>query len=325
MLCLCVLLPGVANAAEVLELALSTLTVEIKYEGTPLPDLKIAVCRVAAAMQDGGSITFESTAAFAAANADYSNLTAEKNVALAADLDAYAIANSIPRSSGITNNSGRVSFANLSVGLYLVAQLDGEDSEYLIDPYLVLVPSTRDGRSWDYNVLSHPKTEPTKRDGEFVSVSVQKVWGSCEHPASVQVQLYRNGVAYGSPVTLNDGNDWSHTWPDLPAEDTWTVDEPNVPTGFTKSISGSVIGGFVIINIPTCTTPPTCPPTCPPTPGPSCSPAPTRKPGGGGGKSDNPKTSDEAKALYYIFGICAAGAVSVVLISRLKRKRRREE
>lgn len=38
--------------------------------------------------------------------------------------------------------------------------------------------------------------------------------GSDRQP--IQVQLYRNGVAYGPAVTLDQANSWSHVWADLP-------------------------------------------------------------------------------------------------------------
>ena len=94
---------------------------------------------------------------------------------------------------------------------------------------------------------------------EKASVSVTKVWqdgGSPDRPAGAAVQLYRNGTAHGAPVTLNNGNGWKHTWAELPIRPTspsgepyvWTVDEPDVPVGYTKSISGDAVNGFAITN-----------------------------------------------------------------------------
>ena len=31
-------------------------------------------------------------------------------------------------------------------------------------------------------------------------------------PASVKVQLYANGEAYGDPVVLNSDSNWTYTW-----------------------------------------------------------------------------------------------------------------
>jgi len=88
------------------------------------------------------------------------------------------------------------------------------------------------------------------------TIRVIKAWaGEGPHPQNVQVQLYRDGTAHGDPVMLNAANNWTHTWTDLPAG-TWTVDEPNVPEGYTKSISGSAVNGFTIANTRQTTLPP---------------------------------------------------------------------
>lgn len=70
-----------------------------------------------------------------------------------------------------------------------------------------------------------------------VEVSVTKIWygADVEHPDSVNVTLFRDGEAYATAV-LSAENDWSHTWTDLTDEFDWTVDEPSVPSGYTKTV-----------------------------------------------------------------------------------------
>lgn len=71
------------------------------------------------------------------------------------------------------------------------------------------------------------------------SVSVEKEWvtnNGGTPAASVQVQLYRDGKAYGDPVTLNAGNGWSHDWTQLDANHVWTVKEVGVTDGFNVYI-----------------------------------------------------------------------------------------
>lgn len=70
-------------------------------------------------------------------------------------------------------------------------------------------------------------------------VSVEKEWvtnNGGTPAASVQVQLYRDGQAYGDPVTLNAGNDWSYDWTQLDANHVWTVKEVGVTDGFNVYI-----------------------------------------------------------------------------------------
>ena len=86
---------------------------------------------------------------------------------------------------------------------------------------------------------------------EDTSVTVRKVWDGDENPAqpvTVSVQLYKNGVAHGSPVTLNAANGWKHTWTGLDKSSAWTVDETTVPAGYAKKITGSADTEFVITN-----------------------------------------------------------------------------
>ena len=88
------------------------------------------------------------------------------------------------------------------------------------------------------NVTTLSTTTPTKT----VSVTVNKVWKndkSSSRPSSVKMQLYRDGKSYGSSVTLNSDNGWKYTWSNLDASYKWTVNEPSVPSGYSKKVSNS--------------------------------------------------------------------------------------
>ena len=85
----------------------------------------------------------------------------------------------------------------------------------------------------------------------YTSVSVRKVWNdgnNPDRPASVLVQLLRDGVAYGEPIALNAANQWMHTWRELDLGAVWTVYELDIAEGYTKTITGSAENGFVITN-----------------------------------------------------------------------------
>ena len=121
---------------------------------------------------------------------------------------------------------------------------DGEGSEivYTVDEAnLENYEKTIDG----YNITN------TYVPSEMISFTVTKVWeddSSDDRPGSVQIQLYRGGSAYQDLITLSAGNDWTYTWTDLEAEADWTVDEPEVPEGYTKTVTGSTEDGFTITN-----------------------------------------------------------------------------
>ncbi|MGI5887835.1 MAG: Cna B-type domain-containing protein [Oscillospiraceae bacterium] len=90
------------------------------------------------------------------------------------------------------------------------------------------------------------------------SVSVAKVWDDSSNqvgkrPDSVTVQLYADGEASGDAVVLNEENDWTYCWTDLDVyadgeEITYTVEETDVPDGYTSIVSGDSSSGFTITN-----------------------------------------------------------------------------
>ena len=93
------------------------------------------------------------------------------------------------------------------------------------------------------------------------SVSVNKVWSDSDNrdnlrPDSVTVQLYADGSAYGDPVTLSEDNGWANTWTDLPefregeqgVAIEYTVEEVDVPEGYTAKVTGSAKKGYTVTN-----------------------------------------------------------------------------
>lgn len=79
-------------------------------------------------------------------------------------------------------------------------------------------------------------------DPDMTSLTVKKAWKNDtarRRPQSVTVQLYKNDVAEGGAVTLNEANGWTYTWHNLDTESTWSVDEVKVPSNYTKSVTHS--------------------------------------------------------------------------------------
>lgn len=61
----------------------------------------------------------------------------------------------------------------------------------------------------------------------YKTVTVKKVWDDHENayqtrPISIKVQLYQNGQPFKAPVVLDQGNEWKHTWNDLPQKENGT-------------------------------------------------------------------------------------------------------
>ena len=165
-----------------------------------------------------------------------------------------------------TDADGKVTFASVEAsegveavtmdpGLYLVmgeAKVDGR-STYTPQTFLVSLPHLNEDDTWSYDLnasgkLSYYYDPPS--GGSTHSVTVVKVWeddgADVERPASIQVQLLRNGQAYDT-VTLNEANGWKYTWNRLSDSAQWTVVEASVPEGYTmeRSQTGN---DFVITN-----------------------------------------------------------------------------
>lgn len=109
------------------------------------------------------------------------------------------------------------------------------------DDYAKTVTKTADGVDLvEYEIENKHTTEE-------ISVKVTKTWTDGDdqdaiRPDSVVVQLKNGTENVGDSVTLNAGNNWSHTWTKLPknaggAAIDYTVDEVKVPTGYKKTVT----------------------------------------------------------------------------------------
>ncbi len=130
------------------------------------------------------------------------------------------------------------------------------------------LPKYAGGKEIQYTIgeVSIPEYTPTINGYDITnsytpnktSVSVYKEWQDGNNqdgkrPTSIQVQLYADGLAMGSTVTLDASNQWSHTWTNLDVMKSgtkveYTVDEVDVPNGYNKSVSGDAANGFTITN-----------------------------------------------------------------------------
>ena len=91
-----------------------------------------------------------------------------------------------------------------------------------------------------------------------VSKTVTKEWSDGGNQDGlrtngVQVQLYNGTTAVGTAVTLNAGNNWTHTWNDLPKSSNGTdivysVREVSVPAGYTSAQKIAANGDVTITN-----------------------------------------------------------------------------
>ncbi|MCC8046346.1 MAG: Cna B-type domain-containing protein, partial [Clostridiales bacterium] len=96
------------------------------------------------------------------------------------------------------------------------------------------------------------------RTPEETSVQVTKVWSDADNQDgiradSVTVKLLADGADTGKTVTLNADNSWTAGFTGLAKyadgkEIAYTVEEVNVPEGYTAEVTGTAAAGFTITN-----------------------------------------------------------------------------
>lgn len=159
-----------------------------------------------------------------------------------------------PVTSVVSGTDGKVTFSNLSDGVYLVKYKDdaAKNKQYnrvvTAESVLLAIPYIS-GNDLLRTVTITPKisvhvlTEP-------VSVSVTKKWddgNSSKRPTSVDAVLYQDGKVM-STITLNASNSWTYVWKSLDGGHTYDVKEDNVPSGYKATISKNGDYDFVITN-----------------------------------------------------------------------------
>lgn len=170
---------------------------------------------------------------------------------MAVTLSAYADANGVsPDLAGSTGSDGSIAFSGMETGLYL---LTGDpavagDHSYTPAPTVIMLPTLQEDDTWDYAPdveVKYVKSFLT----EYQDITVKKAWNDDERsdrPKNVEIQLLRDGSVYET-VLLDAGNGWSYTWSGLAGTyegsggetliHVWTVNEAEVPEGYTVSVS----------------------------------------------------------------------------------------
>ncbi len=92
---------------------------------------------------------------------------------------------------------------------------------------------------------------------DYTKLTVKKVWSDANNqdgirPSYIMVELLANGTKE-QEIRLDESNSWTHTFDNLPSKKdgtkiTYTVQEVNLPQGYTSAVSGSAEQGFTITN-----------------------------------------------------------------------------
>lgn len=233
-----------------------SLTIQFTYNGQNISGATFDLYRVADVSQWG---SFTLAGDFAEYPVSVDTQKSEEWKKTAETLRDYAERDHLtPLDSGTTNSSGTLFFPQtqerLTPGMYLVVghSLKSSRYTYTFDPFLIALPNQEKGSSiWDYDVIAKPKCTREKNSSGSGTITrkVLKVWEDDGHeeerPEEIVVQLLRDGEVH-STVTLNEANNWRHTWSNLSSKYDWTVMEKE-PSGYTVKVSKEGIT-FVITN-----------------------------------------------------------------------------
>ncbi len=158
-------------------------------------------------------------------------------------LNAYILADGIaPDRTARTDASGKVTFDNLTAGLYLVSSVRTEQDGkyYVFESFLAAVPGVDDGGQWVYSISAKPKMSVHTPVMDEVTYKAVKAWkdGGQGRPGSVSIEIRKDGQLQQT-VTLSTENNWMYTWKAVDDGSVWTVNETNVPEGYTVGIQRS--------------------------------------------------------------------------------------
>lgn len=113
--------------------------------------------------------------------------------------------------------------------------------------------SKNGGNSWSTYTGSTPEFVNIDTTAP-VDVTVEKVWddnNSKDRPESVVIQLLKGDNTVYGEVTLSKSNKWQYTWESLDGAVEWSVQEVNIPDGYTAKYDKNTKNGlhFTVTNM----------------------------------------------------------------------------
>ncbi len=205
-----------------------SVSVTLKDGDTAISGAEITLYKVADAGSKNNNLHFTFTDAFAGFQGTPEELQGEAAIQR---LNDYVVNQNINGKALNTDKNGFVCFENLSLGLYLAVQSGSVRGYSACSPFLVSIPAESDNE-WIYDIDATPKTDIER----LVDITVKKVWNDDgkNRPKSITVQLQKGDTVVDT-VTLKEQNGWSYVWADQPKDDDWSVQEVDIPKGYTAT------------------------------------------------------------------------------------------
>ena len=204
-----------------------SVTLTEQYDKEPIVGAELSVYYVAAVhINTNGNLNYIYTDAFENSGIDMADPS------LAAKLDAYVLEHNVSAVKITTDENGTATCKELALGLYFIRQTGAVEGFAPCTPFMVTVPG-RNADGYVYEVNASPKTEVAR----LTSITIKKVWNtdaSTEAADRVTVQLLQNGNVVQTAI-LNAQNNWQVTYTGMPESDAYSIEEVDVPKGFTAT------------------------------------------------------------------------------------------
>ena len=309
-----------------------TLTISYVYEGNALSGAEVKLYKIADVSADFRYTLAESFLSSALIlNGIQSD--AEWNT-IRTTLESYILANGVAETtSAVTDQAGQASFEALRPGLYLAVPKAARNSlRCTFDSALISLPGLRADGRWEYEVSVAAKFEvlppaptppgPTPEPENEKQLKVLKLWkgdeGQENRPASVEVEIYKDGTSY-QKVVLSEENNWSFRWTVKDDGAEWMVVERNVPAGYTVTVDEHG-GAFILTNTWVPEDSPAEEPSDKPPELEDVPPGETPK----DDKTDVPETGDTPHIMLFTVLMYASGMLLIILGVTGKRREHEE-
>lgn len=135
-----------------------SISVTMKANNKVVPGGKLTLYRVGDAKEDDGNLSFQLTEDFEGSKASLQDVT---SASLAKTLAEYASKQKLAGKTVEIDKNGTVKFDDLRVGLYLLVQNTAASGYNKVNPFLVTIPMTQNGK-YVYDVDARPKVDVTK-------------------------------------------------------------------------------------------------------------------------------------------------------------------
>lgn len=140
-----------------------------------------------------------------------------------------------------TDANGVAKFRGVEEGLYVAMSPVEEGNNPYYAAQFLSMPSVHVGDAGKYDRTGEESVAlKTSYENDDDPIHARKVWDdgdASDRPKSVWVSLYMDGVKYSESVELNEANNWSYVWDNLPERRDYYVLEDNVPEGYAVSYS----------------------------------------------------------------------------------------